>query len=111
MEKTEKKNKIAVIGSESVVAGFRALGADILAVESADDALSRLEEACADDAPYAVVIVMEETLAAISESDYARVARRGLPAIVSLPGPSGPSGFGEKRLKSLAERAIGSSIL
>jgi len=47
----------------------------------------------------------------ITPDDQKKLSRGALPAVIALPSRNGSSGYSEERLRSLAERAIGSDIL
>lgn len=109
--------RIAIIGPEDVVSGFRALGVDAHPAESSTallETLARIKRAQTDEADgvrYAVVIVTESLVATVPPDDWERASRGVLPAVVVLPDLTGSSGEGIRKLRRLAERAIGSDIL
>ena len=111
--------RTAIIGPEEVVSGFRALGVDTYYATTGTELLDTLvtmkrtqNAATAEDAiRYAVVIVTESLVTTLPSDDWERASRGVLPAIVVLPGIEGTSGQGIRKLKRLAERAVGSDIL
>ncbi len=110
--------KIAIIGPEKVVSGFRALDVKPFFVETGSDALEILKTIKKDLATnkeegeqFAVVLIIERILQEIDPDELAKVSSGALPAVVALPGIEGSSGAGVAKLKALAERAIGSDIL
>ena len=107
----ESKYKIATIGKESVISGFKALGVTPMIARDSDTALEYLKKISSGEQEYAVVIITEELLNGISEDEYKKITKSALPAIVAFPEFGGGGGRGEERLKVLAEKAIGSSIL
>lgn len=109
--------KIAIIGPADVVSGFRALGVDTLVAGNADEALAQLKEikrqstAGDSDSVYAVVCLIEDLMFGMDEKEYTKTVEGPLPAVVMLPSAKGSQGFAEKRLKQLAEKAVGSAII
>jgi vacuolar-type H+-ATPase subunit F/Vma7 len=108
--------KVAIIGPESVISGFKMLGVVAYNAQDSEEmmrAYEQIQEKTSDqnsDEKYAVVIVIEELLKHISDDDYARMTREPLPAMIALPGIEGSQGLGSQRLKKLTEKAIGSDI-
>jgi V/A-type H+-transporting ATPase subunit F len=110
--------RTAIIGPEELISGFRALGVDTYSAENGSALLAtllRLRRGGGDDATegvrYAVVIAIEALVAELPSEEWEKVARGVLPAVVVLPGIEGSTGEGVRKLKKLAERAIGSDIL
>jgi V/A-type H+-transporting ATPase subunit F len=109
--------KIAIIGPLETVSGFKALGVDSLEAHTAEEALHQLRKIKQDNlnpeatTKYAVVCIIEELVTLVDQQEYAKVVDGPLPAVVLLPGPSGTSGFAIERLRMLAEKAVGSSII
>jgi V/A-type H+-transporting ATPase subunit F len=108
---------IAIIGPLGTVSGFRALGVDAFAADDAMAALEQLREikrmttSAEAQKRYAVVLIIEELIAGVDQAEYAKVVEGPLPAVVPLPGPEGSTGFALNRLRALAEKAVGSSII
>lgn len=109
--------KTAIIGPTDVVSGFRALGVDVYPASSGSellDTLVRLKRGQGDEGGgtrYAVVVAMESLVAELPSEEWEKAVRGVLPAVLVLPGIEGSSGQGERTLRKLAERAIGSDIL
>lgn len=99
---------IAVIGDQSSVMGFKALGLDVHPVDdpqTARETLHRLaKENCA-------VIYITETLAKDLDRDIARYKDAPTPAVILIPGKEGSLGIGMTNLKRSVERAVGADIL
>lgn len=108
----DKDYKIAAIGPEGVISGFKALGVLTFSAGNSVEALELLrgikEREYSD---VAVVIIVEELLRGIPDDEYEKLTREVLPAIVTLPGSGSRGGYGEEKLKLLAEKAIGASII
>jgi V/A-type H+-transporting ATPase subunit F len=62
------------------------------------------------DGGYAVIYLTEK-LYAYLEKDIEDYRDKTLPALIPIPGASGNSGLGLKRVKKSVERAVGSDIL
>ena len=109
--------KIAIIGPVETVSGFKALGVDVFAAQTAHEALEQFkhikQQTLSDDQndKYAIVCIIEELVATVDQAEYARAVAGALPAVVLLPGPEGSSGFAVDRLRRLAEQAVGSTII
>jgi V/A-type H+/Na+-transporting ATPase subunit F len=108
------KYHIAIIGPTEIVSGFNALGIDTYNADSSDTlliTLRHIKSERSDKKEYAVVCVIESLLRDVDMNEYNKIVNGPLPAVVSLPGPDGSTGFALDRLRSLAERAVGSSII
>lgn len=112
-----KQHKIAIIGPADTVSGFRALGVVTFDAKDAAGALEQLRTIRAhNDDPtqaesYVVVCIIENLLTEVDTTEYKKLTSGALPAVVSLPGPEGATGFSINRLRALAEQAVGSSII
>ena len=110
---------LAVVGAESSIMLFQAIGAEVHAVYSAEETKDKILELMttyqneADQIPkYAVVFIDEEWYKTLPDEVIERSARKSLPALVPLPAlNSSDKNFAQKRLSSIVERAIGSDIL
>ena len=111
------EKKIAIIGPNDTVSGFRALGVDAIDAQTGEEAMERLREikkAMAENetaTKYAVVCIIEDLLTTVDPAEYAKVVSGPLPAIIPLPGPEGSKGIALQRLRALAEQAVGSAII
>ncbi|MGN1002044.1 MAG: V-type ATP synthase subunit F [Oscillospiraceae bacterium] len=103
--------KIAVIGSNDSVIGFKALGLDTYPVENSEAARKVLHEITRPAEDEYAIIYIEETMAADMLSDISRYQERPTPAIILIPGREGPIGLGQSALKEAVEKAVGSDIL
>jgi len=103
--------KIAVIGSPDSVIGFKALGLDTYAVETGEEARKTLHEITKPRENEYAIIYIEETLAAQLQSEIRKYDEKPSPAIILIPGRSGPMGLGLAALDEAVEKAIGSNIL
>jgi V/A-type H+/Na+-transporting ATPase subunit F len=107
---------LAIIGPQEAIGGFSLLGLDPVPATSPTHALEELlrlkKETNADgSARYAIIFITEDLTSSITPDDEKRLAKDPLPAIIPLPSHRGVTGFSEKRLRHLVERAVGSDIL
>lgn len=99
--------KIAVIGDTTSVAGFRALGFEVLVADRPEDARGMLGGLV--NGEYAVVFVTEPVYAAIAEQ-VAEYSDRALPAITVVPAVDSAGGVGGAKLERAIERALGTKL-
>jgi len=114
MEKQEYKT--AIVGPKNVISGFKALGVIPFDAEDGETALDILKKIKKEtqseiEVKFAVVLIIENIANKIPTDEFEKVSRGALPAILTLPGLEGSTGAGVAKLKSLAERAVGSDIL
>ena len=100
--------KIAVLGYQESVLGFKALGLDVYPVEEPETGRKILHRLAKED--YAI-IYMTEQLAVSLETEIARYKDMLVPAIILIPGKEGPLGIGMAEVKRSVERAVGADIL
>ena len=99
--------KIAVIGGADTVMGFKALGLDVFAAGTQEEAREAFRHVAREsDGQYAIIYV-EENL----EHEIARYKDVPSPAIILIPGREGPLGLGQSALQAAVERAVGTDIL
>lgn len=101
--------KVAVLGDRDSVLGFMALGFSVFEAteaSSAEDTLHRI----AKSGEYAVIFVTER-LAQLLAEEIDRYKEQPLPAIISIPGREGSTGYGMNSIRSAVERAVGADIL
>lgn len=113
---TNSHYRIAIIGPEDTVSGFKALGVETLPAVSGAEALEQLRKIkhsneTEGETNYAVVCVIEDLLVEVDQAEYAKLIEGALPAVVMLPGPEGSRGVAIERLRTLAEKAVGSAII
>jgi len=108
---------LAIIGPTDMVSGFQALGVEAHNATNSTEALEQLRNIKkitndpADARTYAVVCVIDDVIRDVDQAEYAKVVEGALPAVVVLPGPNGSSGVAVERLRLLAQKAVGSSII
>ena len=101
--------KIGIIGDRDTVLGFMALGFTVEDVTSAEEAAKKLHT-MAKSGAYAVIFITENYAAQIEE-DVNRYKDMPLPAVISVPGQGGSTGYGTNLIRSAVERAVGADIL
>lgn len=101
--------KIGIIGSRDAVLGFMALGFSVHEAATVEDAAKELHD-MARSQEYGVIFLTED-YAARMEEEMARYRDLPLPAIVSIPGQGGSTGYGMNNLRHAVERAVGADIL
>jgi len=101
--------KIAIVGERDSVLGFMALG---FSVHEANDAESagKAVHALVKSGEYAVIF-LTENYAMQLEDELAKYKDLPLPAVVSIPGQGGSTGYGMNNIRSAVERAVGADIL
>ena len=101
--------KIGIIGERGSVLGFMALGFAVHEVSDAETAGKTLH-ALVKSGEYAV-IYLTEGYAVQLEEQLAQYKDMPLPAVVSIPGAAGSTGYGMRLIRSAVERAVGADIL
>jgi V/A-type H+-transporting ATPase subunit F len=108
--------EMAIVGPKEVVLGFKAIGVKPVEAANSEEALHGLQNLKKDrlengQPRFAIIFIIESLARAIPSDDYKKVTADALPAIISLPGPEGSTGFGMRRIGQIVEKAIGSNIL
>lgn len=101
-------SKIGVIGDRESVLGFRAVGLETFPAETAQEARALVRKLAEEGYP---IIYITEDLASDIEGEIDRYKDEQLPAIIAIPGKSGPSGSGMRNVKEAVKRAVGADIL
>lgn len=102
--------KIAILGSEEVVKGFKILGLQVLTPSDENGAEKLLLE-LKSKSDCAVLIITEDWAGRLDGFLKEEFAKVSLPALVVVPGLGGPSGQGLLQLRRVVEQAVGSDIL
>ncbi|MFA9381230.1 MAG: V-type ATP synthase subunit F [Acetanaerobacterium sp.] len=100
--------RIGVLGDRDSIYGFSALGLDTYVVDDPTEAVRTFRQLSEGD--YAVIYVTE-ALAGTLENELARCAKNVLPAVILIPGVSGNTGVGLRRVRKFVEQAVGSDII
>ncbi len=101
--------KVGLIGDRGVSAGFMAIGFSVHEAETAAEAAKELHS-MVKSGEYGIIFIIEE-LAAQLEEDLLKYRDLPIPAIVSIPGQNGSTGYGMNHLRRAVERAVGADIL
>ena len=102
-------SKIGMIGDRDAVLGFMALGFSVHEISSAEEG-AKLLHALVKSGEYAILFITENYAAAL-EDEISKYKDLPLPAIISLPGREGSTGYGMNLIKDAVERAVGADIL
>lgn len=101
--------KIGIIGERDSVLGFMAIGFAVHEAPDPDTARTILHTLAKDES-YAIIFIVENYAEILAE-DIARYKDVPLPAVISIPGRAGSSGYGMAAVKHAVERAVGADIL
>ena len=114
------KYKLAVVGLDSSILIYKAIGADTFPVSDIQEARENIEKIAdtyvdeEDQIPeYAVIYVEEDFYKDLPDDLTRKLNKRSLPALIPVPSPSSSSSkdsFAVKRLSKIVERAVGSDI-
>lgn len=113
------KYKLAVVGLDSSILIYRAIGADTFAVNNSIEAKNSIEKIAntysneeLQTPEYAVIYIEEDFYKELPEDLMKKLAKKSLPALIPVPSPSAATGdsFAVKRLSKIVERAVGSDI-
>jgi V/A-type H+-transporting ATPase subunit F len=101
-------HKIAVIGDEDSILGFRALGVSVFPARSGKEAETALRAAARQD--YAVIYITEGYAGEIIDviTEY---SRKPLPVVLTIPDLSGNRGAAMEKIRRTVEKALGADIL
>lgn len=101
--------KVGIIGDRDTVLGFMALGFSVREAGTPEEAARNLHE-MAKSGEFAVIYVTENYACKIEE-EIDRYKDLPLPAVISIPGQDGSTGYGMNNIRSAVERAVGADIL
>lgn len=105
---SNEKYRIAVLGDQDSVLGFKALGLDVYPAETVDAARETLHRLAKENT---AIVYLTEQLAEGLEPEITRYKDNLTPAIILIPGKSGSLGIGMANVKKSVERAVGADIL
>ncbi|MEW6087666.1 MAG: V-type ATP synthase subunit F [bacterium] len=100
-------SKIAFIGEQPSILGFKAIGADAFPVTNGKEAVPLLEKMFNED--YKIIYITE--LLAEQIPDYLKNIDRLWPIVTIIPGFRGSRGLGKNRLRNYIIKATGTDIL
>lgn len=101
--------KIAIIGNEDAIGGFKAIGADAIGVKTQEECELKLKEIY-NSSEYGIVFITEDWVDQIKKF-LNELPAKALPSIVAIPSQAGSTGAGLAALKKIVEQAVGSDIL
>lgn len=102
-------HKIAAIGEEDIILGFKALGIEIYPATS-PEAVPEIVRRLIETDEYGIIFVTE-SIADKVELVMADIGTRPLPSLVYIPGSQGSQGFAMQRIRKIIEKAVGADIL
>lgn len=103
--------KIGIIGERDSVLGFMSLGFSVHEVSDAGEAAGVLHK-LVSSGEYAIIFIVENLAEQLAgEIEAAKYHELTLPAIISLPGNSGNTGYGMSAIKNAVKRAVGADII
>lgn len=100
--------KIGAVGDRDSTLGFLALGFEVAAVTDPAEACREIDRLAQDGC---AVIFVTEDVAEKCSSAIDKYKKQPLPAVVMIPGASGPKGLGLAALREAAQNAVGADIL
>ena len=105
---SNEKYRIAVLGDQASVLGFKALGLDVYPAETVEAAREILHRLAKSDT---AIISLTEQLAQGLAAEIGRDKANLTPGIIILPAKRGRLGIGMANVKKSVERAVGADIL
>lgn len=100
--------RVGILGNKQSILAFRALGLETFSAGSVSEIEKAKEITSSND--FAILFITEET-AQQFKKEIAPFFERTSPAVLVVPGLGDEMGEGEKSLKMILERALGSDIL
>jgi V/A-type H+-transporting ATPase subunit F len=101
--------KIAIIGNEDAVGGFKAVGIDAIGIKTKEECIEKLQSVY-NSSDYAIIFITEDWMDQI-RNFLKELPPKALPSIVAVPSQAGSTGAGLANLKRIVEQAVGSDIL
>lgn len=102
-------SKIGMIGDRDAILGFMALGFSVHEISSAEQG-AKLLHTLVRSGEYSILFITENYAKEL-EDEISKYKDLPLPAIISLPGREGSTGYGMNLIKNAVERAVGADIL
>ncbi len=96
-------SKIAVIGKEEVVLGFKALGIELGLIKNPDEVSSQLKKFSGD--PECALILITEDL--YPETEELKEIK---PVVAIMPAPAENKGLAANKIRSVIKRALGMEL-
>lgn len=101
--------KLAAIGERESVLALSAVGVETFFSDSPEEA-EKLLRRLIKSGEYAAIFLTEQLLVSLSAT-VAEFHDLPLPAVIAIPGVTGPMGIGVENIKKSVERAVGADIL
>lgn len=106
-----KEYKIAIIGNNDAILGFKGMGIDVFGLrEKNPEKAEETVDSVMNKDNYAVVFITEDWIVKL-ESILNKYRDKALPAVVAVPTIQGTTGAALAGLKKIVEQAVGSDIL
>ena len=99
--------KIAVVGDKESIFGFSAIGMDIYPAYEEDEIKNIIPKLIEEN--YAIIYITEN-VSIKAEKYLEKLKKNKIPAIVTIPSNTGTTGYGEKRIKDMVQKAVGIEI-
>lgn len=101
--------KIAIIGNNDAVGGFKAVGLDVVGVKTKKECEQEFLKIY-NSADYGIIFITEDWLDQIKDF-LKELPPQALPSVVAVPSQAGSTGAGLANLRKIVEQAVGSDIL
>lgn len=99
--------KIAVIGDKESILGFSAIGMDIYPAYEEEEVKRIIPQLIEEN--YAILYITENVSRKV-EKYLEKLKKNKIPAIVTIPNNTGGTGYGDKRIKEMVQKAVGIEI-
>lgn len=99
--------KIAVVGDKESILGFSAIGMDIYPAYEEEEIKSIIPQLIEEN--YAIIYITENVRIK-AEKYLEKLKKSKIPAIVTIPNNTGSTGYAEKRIKEMVQKAVGIEI-
>jgi V/A-type H+-transporting ATPase subunit F len=100
--------KVAMVGEQTSVVGFRPIGIDTFEVPGPADAAAVWERLEIDE--YAVIFITEPVYEVL-KGELEPLRLLSLPVITVIPAVTGSKKVGGEELRALVERAVGTDVM
>ena len=99
---------MAVMGDTESIKGFAAVGLDIYPCDDPHEAVRRFRSLTGGE--YGVIYITE-AIFSLLDKEIRKLDEQPLPAVIPIPGLTGDTGIGVRRLSESVERAVGSDLI
>ena len=101
--------KIAMLGNQESILGFKALCLDCFGVYEQSEAEKAIDEIY-EKKEYGILFITEDWMEKL-RTKLDELKDAALPAVIAIPGVRGATGEGQKEISRIVEKAVGSDIL